>query len=781
MLRTSPSRPWRRSASALSTLALAAVGVIAATPAMADEADDGGREIPAVAAEFAGEMEVEVTGASAQDGLELSASGTGFADLPESSLGTPAAGFYLALVDTSISDAELNADQDLATALQYVRPTAVSDGAWSTSLVAGADQLDRESDYEVVSWVAHGFLTEDTELARAPITLSDDQLEALFPGDAGEGPGDGSGEGGTDGTDAPETTVAVTAASATDGLTVAVSGSGYVDLPDAEGADGSAKPAMGFYAAIRDAATQSYEDINASTSALALTWIMPQQVRGGAWATELSVPAGELPEAGDFELLTWSAHGNLTEATLIDTAPITLSDDQLEALFPGDAGEGPGDGSGEGGTDGTDAPETTVAVTAASATDGLTVAVSGSGYVDLPDAEGADGSAKPAMGFYAAIRDAATQSYEDINASTSALALTWIMPQQVRDGAWATELSVPAGELPEGGDFELLTWSAHGSLTEATLIDTAPITLSDDQLEALFPAGPGEGGTPEQPGTTPEQPDGQEPEAEENEGPALENTAPVVTGKLEKQKDDGTVVTCTVETVQGSAGTPRLTWGVKSSFASYIEGGIAKGSISTAGGAARGGGGFTWGAGSGSLDASGAGTVTFPGSVHFSGHDGVLTTTVSNVRVKVTGARSGVLVADIASQDMEGNDLSARGVTFADLSFSSVSGQGGTASATLTAAGAKAFAGFYSAGESLDSLTLSVSGATADTTEEVCYDQDGNRVNADGTTYTGDGLAHTGLGGADDLIALVAGLTLAGAVLLLARARTTRRGSALRR
>ena len=235
-----------------------------------------------------------------------------------------------------------------------------------------------------------------------------------------------------------------------------------------------------------------------------------------------------------------------------------------------------------------------------------------------------------------------------------------------------------------------------------------------------------------------------------------------VTGK------ESTVV-CTVETVPGTPGNVGLTWGVRSSFVSYVEGGIANGSISTSNGAARSGSTFTWGTGSGSLDDAGAGTVSFPGAVHFTGHDGTLDLRISDLQVKTAGGNSGTLVAFVKSQDMEGNVVSNGTVTLANLSFSSLSADGGTASVSLTAEGAKAFSGFYSAGEAMDDLKLSVSGATGETEVEVCYDADGNRVNPDGTPYTGDDLAATGAGGVGGLAALVGALMLTGAALVITR------------
>src|SRR5699024_2474317 len=119
-------------------------------------------------------------------------------------------------------------------------------------------------------------------------------------------------------------------------------------------------------------------------------------------------------------------------------------------------------------------------------------------------------------------------------------------------------------------------------------------------------------------------------------------------------------------------------------------------------------------------------------------------TTISNLRVTATGSNAGTLIADVASKDMDGNNVGGSGITFANLSFSSLSSSGGTASTTLTAAGAKAFADFYDAGQAMDSLTISFSGARNSSTEQVCYDENGNRVNPDGTPYTGRPAVNTG-------------------------------------
>ena len=207
---------------------------------------------------------------------------------------------------------------------------------------------------------------------------------------------------------------------------------------------------------------------------------------------------------------------------------------------------------------------------------------------------------------------------------------------------------------------------------------------------------------------------------------------------------------CRIEKVPGKPGASTLSWGVKASFRTYITGGIAKGAIAPGNGAARTANGFTWGAGSGTLTAN-SGTVSFPGSIHFTGHKGVLDTTIYGLRVKVTGPGKGQLIANVKSQSMEGKDLSANNIVFATLSFNGDASKGiNNATVTLTKAGAKGFAGFYEAGLVLDPLTLTV-GSTGMVDKEICVDPDtGAVVSPDGSAMPGTGagnLASTGFGG----------------------------------
>ncbi|GAA1919132.1 HtaA domain-containing protein [Streptomyces durmitorensis] len=169
-------------------------------------------------------------------------------------------------------------------------------------------------------------------------------------------------------------------------------------------------------------------------------------------------------------------------------------------------------------------------------------------------------------------------------------------------------------------------------------------------------------------------------------------------------------------TVQGG----RLDWGIKSSFQSYVTGPIAQGSSTLQGGAATvGGSQFRFHSAKGSYDPdSGAFSAAFSGGVRFLGHKKggsyELDLTISRPTVKISGG-SGTLYADMVSKEKgTGKVTSTAQVPLATLGMSGINMKGGAGPialdnlpATLTSQGAKAFAGYYTAGTELDRVSLS--------------------------------------------------------------------------
>src|SRR5690625_4960655 len=500
----------------------------------------------------------------------------------------------------------------------------------------------------------------------------------------------------------------------------------------------------------------------------------------------------ELPEPeSNGDTLTWTA------------APATLTSDGADAFggfyTPGEALD-PVTFSVTAGA--TADPTTSHEVTEASEEDGLSVLVTGENYDSLPAAStGAD-----AAGIYVGLRDTA-DSYDAINADTSMATAVEFVPNGeggLSDGSFETTLHADVKALDQDAQYEVFTWVAHGNITDDTLVSAQELALTDADRAALFPgADDGDDDTDDSDDNddsdqnTDDDQDGDDGDSDDSDDNDDDSNRDPNNGDSDKKNPDGSDkpksgtkkesdpktrdgagnITCTIEEVPGKDGSAQLSWGVKSSFVSYVEGGIAQGKISPSSGASRTGSGFSWGSGTGTLDSNGQGELSFPGAVQFTGHDGLMDTTIASLKVKITGPNSGDLIANVSSQDMEGDPLPGGTVTFAKLKFSSLSKTGGTASVTLTAAGAESFAGFYSSGQAMDDLTVSFSEGTKPTTEEVCYDEDGNRVNPDGTPYQGSGpdgdLPRTGADGLEPLIGLGVLLPVLGASALMIRKRYT--------
>ncbi|MFK4064289.1 HtaA domain-containing protein [Streptomyces sp. NPDC029674] len=169
-------------------------------------------------------------------------------------------------------------------------------------------------------------------------------------------------------------------------------------------------------------------------------------------------------------------------------------------------------------------------------------------------------------------------------------------------------------------------------------------------------------------------------------------------------------------TVQGG----RLDWGIKSSFQSYVTGPIAQGTSTLLGGAATvGDSRFRFHSAKGSYDpGSGVFGAGFSGGVRFTGHKKggsyELDLTISRPTVKVSDG-SGTLYADMASKAKgTGKVTRTAQVPLASLDVSGINMKGGTGPialnnlpAKLTSQGAKAFAGYYTAGTALDPVSLS--------------------------------------------------------------------------
>jgi large repetitive protein len=158
-----------------------------------------------------------------------------------------------------------------------------------------------------------------------------------------------------------------------------------------------------------------------------------------------------------------------------------------------------------------------------------------------------------------------------------------------------------------------------------------------------------------------------------------------------------------------------ITWGFKESFRSYISGTIAHGEWQVADGATYETPSFGFQNGTGEYSSLGTGSLDFAGSIRFTGHGGILDTTVANPTLRFDTVTSATLLLDVSGTTQDGAEIDEKHVEFAhlDLAAAEVSDADGAltitaAPTTLTDAGAVAF-GTYEAGEALDPFSISFS------------------------------------------------------------------------
>ncbi len=157
-----------------------------------------------------------------------------------------------------------------------------------------------------------------------------------------------------------------------------------------------------------------------------------------------------------------------------------------------------------------------------------------------------------------------------------------------------------------------------------------------------------------------------------------------------------------------------LAWGVKESFRSYISGSIANGGWEASDGASYETPSFGWSGATGEIDpATGAGDVSFTGTITFTGHGGILNMVMANPTVRFAEDGSATLLVDTRSNDTSGNlAVDVQQGELASLALpeplSAASGPVSYADlpATLTETGVPAFGNFYQAGDALDPLNL---------------------------------------------------------------------------
>lgn len=161
----------------------------------------------------------------------------------------------------------------------------------------------------------------------------------------------------------------------------------------------------------------------------------------------------------------------------------------------------------------------------------------------------------------------------------------------------------------------------------------------------------------------------------------------------------------------------RVEWGFKESFRSYLSGAIALGSWSTSGDVGYETPAFVFSGGEGSLSPDRtSGEVDFVGELTFTGHGGVLNTSLGNPRVVFVGEHEAALYLDVRGETMLGAFVDEPSVEFVRITWragqESVDAAEGLvdiegAQVVLTSPGAGAF-GTYLSGEVFDPMDISL-------------------------------------------------------------------------
>ncbi len=156
-----------------------------------------------------------------------------------------------------------------------------------------------------------------------------------------------------------------------------------------------------------------------------------------------------------------------------------------------------------------------------------------------------------------------------------------------------------------------------------------------------------------------------------------------------------------------------FTWGFKESFRAYISGSIANGEWSTDGGIDYETPSFGSDALAGELQLDAlTGELAVDGSLRFTGHDGILDTTIADPVLRFEGPDQLVVVVDVTGTTQDFVEVSALDVAFVtgDLSAAAWRADGDLlvideVPLVLTEEGAEAF-GTYPAGEPFDPITI---------------------------------------------------------------------------
>ena len=546
---------------------------------------------------------------------------------------------------------------------------SIADGATSFELTAAPGSLNRTQTYEVLIWQVHSAANADTIYARSDVAISATQWDAVFP--PAEPEPEPTPEPTTEPTPEPTTGPTDPPASAPElevfladgvtplgdntvdfGDTLVVVGTGY-DPAANVGGRGVPIPntlPQGTYVVFgtfAEAWRPSEGAPSSSRKATSQKWALAESVLDQVPSQYQSLIRPQwAPIAQDGSFRT-------TVTVTESATPPAGGSNGVYTYAAGGVTNAPQELSVS--VTLTPPPTIDVSVPTATQADGASVRVVGSDFTDI-------------TGAYAAVIEKGTEA--SLTSSGGYVAFGyWMTPGAITGGAFDKTMVAPTDKLDRTKQYEVIVWRGHSNPTAETIYARADVPISSSQWGTLFP------GTTPQPPVVPEVP----PVPVDSATPA--------------------------ESVAGGS----LRWGISSSFADYVTGPIAHGSITVSGGATRSNGLFQFGQASGSTydPATGVGTVSYSGGVRFTGHGGLLDLSLANPEFRFASPASAQLWVTNNGSRMHLATVNV-GVAARSVSGSAVTFSG--APVVLTSAGSALFQGRYG---NLDPVTLTIGAAAA--------------------------------------------------------------------
>ncbi|GAB2561790.1 HtaA domain-containing protein [Leucobacter ruminantium] len=438
---------------------------VAETPAPAEAPADAPAESAPTAPQAAEAPAVEVTETSAQAATITSevtgASETGLTvSVRLDGVTIPAGKFgaYLGVIERD-RVGEYGTDSGAGMVEVYFRPGDFVNGSVTREITVPKDKLDssgntirsldRSKEYVLVSWFAHGFLTDEVKIGQQDLAVSSAQWDLVFPPAV------------------PVASVAgeVTGASET-GLTVSVRLDG-VTIPAGK---------FGAYLGVieKDRVGEYGSDAGAG---MVEAYLRPSDFVNGSVAREITVPREKLDRTSgavirsldptkEYVLVSWFAHGFLTDEVKVGQQDLAVSSAQWDLVFP----------------PATPTPAVSVAVKSASET----------GLVVTADVSGLDRESLP-NGVHVGVLPASVNPEAAI-ASDFLATGTMTKTNMPESGAFTLDVFVPVAKLTKGQELQVLVWKRHTNPAADTNLADSALVVSSAQWDQVFP--PTEPATP---------------------------------------------------------------------------------------------------------------------------------------------------------------------------------------------------------------------------------------------------------------------------------------------